>query len=258
MDPHMPLKGKKAIVTGGGESIGKSIALGLAKAGADIVIQYRSDSSEERALHTVADIKKMGRFAIAIKSNFMEKNAPEALISSAILALKTPDILVNCAAAYEYSLLLDITPEAFAMIQKINVEIPLRLIQAFSRDLINRKATGSIINISSFFSIRPALGNTLIACSKAALNSLTQCAALELGPHQIRVNGIAPGRTETPSNQVMMKQDPLAWQAIIDRIPIGRAGLPDDYAGLAVLLASDASSYITGTTIVCDGGFTIG
>ena len=253
----MLLKGKKAIVTGGGQSIGKSIALGLAKAGADIVIQYRSRTSEAQAQCTVEEIKKMGRFAIALQADFLESNAPESFISAAIEALKTPDILVNCAAAYEYAPLLDITPEMLANMHKTNVEIPLRLIQALARDLIRRKATGSIINISSFFSFRPAVGNALISCSKAALNTLTKCAALELGPHHIRVNGIAPGRTETPSNQALMEQDPIAWQAIIKHIPLGRAGQADDYAGLAVLLSSDASSWITGTTILCDGGFTI-
>src|SRR3990167_3628627 len=116
---------------------------------------------------------------------------------------------------------------------------------------------GSIITISSFFSFKPELGNTLIACSKAGLNMLTKCAALELGPHQIRVNAIAPGRTQTPSNQPFMEQNPEGWQAIINKIPLKRAGLPDDFVGLAVLLASDASSWMTGTTISCDGGFTI-
>ena len=77
-----------------------------------------------------------------------------------------------------------------------------------------------------------------------------------MGPNNIRINGIAPGRTETPSNQELMN-DSTGWQAIIDRIPLGRAGLPEDYAGLAVLLASDAASFITGTTILCDGGYTI-
>lgn len=252
----MLLQGKKAIVTAGVQSIGKSIALGLAEAGADVLIQYRSSASEKNAQHTVEQIRKLGRNATALQADFMTENAPELFIQSAIDTFKTADILVSCAADYEYAPLLDITPGRLASIQKMNIEVPLRLIQAFARELIKRKASGSIINISSFFSFKPEVGNTLIACSKAGLNMLTKCAALELAPHQIRVNGIAPGRTQTPSNQPLI-DNPKAWQAVIDKIPLGRAGLPDDYAGLAVLLASDASSWITGTTILCDGGCTI-
>jgi len=252
----MDLKGKKAIVTGGGQSIGKSIALSLARAGADVIIQYRSAESETNALQTVQEIKNLGCDAKAIQAEFLEKNGPENFIATCVQAFKTPNILVNCAASYEYAHFLDITPDHFASIQKTNVEVPLRLIQAFARNLIKHKAPGSVINISSFFSLKPEVGNSLIACSKAGINILTKCAALELGPNHIRVNAIAPGRTETPSNQPLMK-DKKVWQGIVDKIPLGRAGRPDDYAGLAVLLASDASSWITGEVISCDGGYTI-
>ncbi len=253
----MLLKGKKAIVTGAGQSIGKSIALALAKAGADVVVHYRSNEAKIDAERAVKEILQLGRFAFAVQGEFMEDDGPEKFIADAMTELKSADILVSCAAAYEYAPFLELKAEKFSFIQKMNIEVPLRLIQAFSRECIKRKMPGSVIAISSFFSFKPAIGNLPIACSKAGLNMLTKCAALELAPHQIRVNAIAPGRTQTPSNESLM-EDKAAWQAIIDKIPLGRTGVPDDYAGLAVLLASDQSSWMTGSIILCDGGFTIG
>src|SRR3989338_7961771 len=249
------LKDNKAIVTGGNQGIGKGIAIALAKAGADVVIQYRA--TENKALITINEIKQTGRLAFSIQSDFTEKDAPEKFLKSAIEQLKTADILVNCAAAYERGALLEIKPETFAWMQKINVEVPLVLIQEFSRYLINVNRSGSIINVSSISSFRPIRGSSLNSCSKAGLNMLTKCAALELGQYQIRVNGIAPGQTETESNQSYMEQDPDGWDQVIRKIPLGRAGKPNDIGGLTVFLASDQSSWLTCVTIPVDGGLII-
>jgi NAD(P)-dependent dehydrogenase (short-subunit alcohol dehydrogenase family) len=251
----MLLKNKKAIVTGGNQGIGKDIAIALAKAGADIVIQYRA--AKDKALTTINEIKQIGRSAFSIQADFTEEDAPEKFLQSAIEKLKTVDILVNCAAAYERGTLLDIKPETFAWMQKVNVEVPLRLIQEFSRYLISKKHSGCIINISSISAFRPIRGSSLNSCSKAGLNMLTKCAALELGQYQIRVNGIAPGQTETESNQPYMEQDPDGWNQVIKKIPLGRAGKPNDISGLAVFLASDEASWLTGVTIPVDGGLII-
>jgi NAD(P)-dependent dehydrogenase (short-subunit alcohol dehydrogenase family) len=182
----MLLKNKKAIVTGGNQGIGKGIAIALAKAGADVVIQYRS--AKEKALITAREIEALGRMSFAIQSDFTEAKAPEEFLKNAIEKLGTVDILVNCAAAYERHQLLEITPETFAWMQKVNVEIPLRLIQQFAHHLINNRIMGSIINISSIAAIRPIVGSALNSCSKAGLDMLTKCAALELAKYQIRVN----------------------------------------------------------------------
>lgn len=251
----MLLKGKKAIVTGGNQGIGKGIAIALAKAGADVMIQYRS--AGDKALTTVNEIKQIGVSAFSIQSDFTELDAPEKFIRAAIEKLKSVNILINCAAAYERSPLLEIKPETFAWMQQVNVEVPLRLIQEFSRYLINKKLPGSIVNISSISGFRPIKGSSLNSCSKAGLNMLTQCAALELGQYQIRVNGIAPGQTETESNQPYMENDPDGWNQVIKKIPLGRAGKPNDIGGLAVFLASDESSWLTGVTIPVDGGLII-
>jgi NAD(P)-dependent dehydrogenase (short-subunit alcohol dehydrogenase family) len=122
----MQLKNKKAIVTGGSQGIGKAIAIALAKAGADVVIQYRA--AENKALAVVNEIKQMGRLVFAIQADFTERDAPENFLKSAIEKLGAVDVLVNCAAAYERGALLDISPETFAWMQKVNVEVPLRLI----------------------------------------------------------------------------------------------------------------------------------
>ncbi len=167
------------------------------------------------------------------------------------------DILVNSAAAYDRGPILGLTQEQFSLMQKVNVEVPFRLIQGIARHLIERKSAGSIINISSISGIAPSIGSCLNSCSKAGLNMLTRCAALELAPYQIRVNGIALGTTDTESNFSFKEQDPIGWKKMIDDIPLKRVGHPDDYAGLVVLLASDASSWMTGVTIAFDGGKTI-
>ena len=248
----MLLKNKKAIVTGGNQGIGKAIGIALAKAGADVIIQYRV--AQDKALETINEIEKLGRLVFAIQSDFTEKDAAEKFLQLALDKFDTVDILINCAAAYERGPLLEINPEALAWMHKVNVETPLRLIQNFSRYLINKKITGSIINISSISAFRPVKGSCLNSCSKAALDMLTKCAALELGAYQIRVNGIAPGQTETESNQPSMEQDPMSWNQVIKKIPMGRTGKPHDISALAVFLASDDASWITGVTIPVDGG----
>lgn len=251
----MQLKNKKAIVTGGNQGIGKGIAVALAKAGADIVIQYRSN--EDKAYSTINEIEQIGRTAFSIQSDFTEKDAPQKFFKSAIEKLKSVDILVNCAAAYERGNLLEIKPEIFAWMQKVNVEVPLVLIQEFSRYLISENRSGSIVNISSISSFRPIRGSSLNSCSKAGLNMLTKCAALELGKYQIRVNGIAPGQIETESNLPNMENDSEGWTQVIKKIPLGRAGKPNDIGGLAVFLASDEADLLTGVTIPVDGGLII-
>jgi NAD(P)-dependent dehydrogenase (short-subunit alcohol dehydrogenase family) len=219
------------------------------------VIQYHS--AKDKALLTVDEIKKLGRRSIAIQSDFTENDAPELFLKSAISEFNTIDILVNCAAAYDRGPLLRLTHEQFAWMQKVNVEVPFRLIQGMANHLIERKSPGSIINISSISGITPSVGSCLNSCSKAGLNMLTRSVALELAPYQIRVNGIAPGTTETESNVPFMQKDPSGWQQIIDDIPLKRIKLPEDYSGLVILLASNASSWMTGVTIACDGGKTI-
>ncbi len=251
----MELSNKSAIVTGGGQGIGKGLALALAKAGANVVIHYHV--AADKADTTANEIRKLGRRAITIQSDFSQANAPEAFLNTAISQLGSIDILVNCAAIYHRGPLLNLSPELFTKMQQMNVEVPLRLIQGLAHHLIERKAPGSIINISSISGLRPAIGSCAHSCAKAALNMLTASAALELAPYQIRVNGIAPGVTETESNEPYMKQDPKAWKEMIETIPLKRGGYPSDYAGLVVLLASDASSWLTGVTITCDGGTTI-
>ncbi|MCC2644834.1 MAG: dehydrogenase with different specificity related to short-chain alcohol dehydrogenase [Burkholderiales bacterium] len=248
----MLLKNKKAIVTGGNQGIGKGVAIALAKAGADVVIQYRS--AKDKALITAGEIEALGRKSFAIQSDFTEANTPEEFLKDAIEKLDTVDILVNCAAAYERQQLLEIVPETFAWMQKVNVEIPLRLIQQFAHHLINKKIAGSIINISSIAAIRPIVGSCLISCSKAGLDMLTKCTALELAQYQIRVNGIAPGQTETESNIPYIESNPEEWNQAIKKIPLTRAGKPSDIGELAVFLASDNSSWLTGVTIPVDGG----
>ena len=205
----------------------------------------------------VKEIEGLGRRAFAVQADFFEEKGPEYFFEQIIKKTETLDILVNCAAAYERGSLLEIKSETFSWMYKINVEVPLKLIQHMALHLIKRKAAGSVINISSISGSMPSIGSCLNSCSKAGLDMLTKSAALELAPYNIRVNGIAPGATETESNQPYIQQDPKGWQSMIKKIPLGRAGLPQDIGMLAVFLASEASGWITGVTVICDGGTTL-
>ncbi len=168
---------KNAIVTGGSQGIGAGIAIALAKADANVVIQYRS--AKEKAYSVVDQIKQMGRTATAIQSDFTEKNAPEIFIENAIHTLETADILINCAAAYERGPFLDVTADQFSWMQKVNVDVPFKLIQIFARHCIDRKSSGSVINVSSISGLMPSNGSCLNSCSKAGLDMLTRSAELE-------------------------------------------------------------------------------
>jgi NAD(P)-dependent dehydrogenase (short-subunit alcohol dehydrogenase family) len=206
----------------------------------------------------VEEIIKKGRRSVALGADFTEVNEPEQCLDMAFKEFHEIDILVNCAAAYDRGPFLDLTHQQFSWMQKINVEVPFRLIQKFARHLIESNRKGSVINISSISGLMPSINSCLNSCSKTGLNMLTRCAALELAEYGIRVNGIAPGTVETESNFPYMQQDPVGWQQIIDNIPLKRIGYPKDIGNLAVFLASDASEWITGVTIACDGGKTVG
>lgn len=247
----MKLQNKKAIVTGASGSIGQAIAIGLAKEGAEVVISYRSD--EEGAQETLKSLHN----GHAIYADFSQPDGPENFLKEAAEKLGSIDILVNNAGIVDRSDFLSLDSHTFEEVLRINLTVPLRLMQWTAKELIKAEKGGQIINISSIGAIRTAPNRAAYTTSKAGLEMLTKSAAVELGRYGIRVNGIAPGVTESGMAAESAKKEPEWLGKRTERIALGRIGKPSDYAGAAIYLASDDSQWVTGQIIVVDGGHSL-
>jgi glucose 1-dehydrogenase len=263
MTATLPLAGKTALVTGGSNGIGAAIARAFAGAGASVVFSYRKAS--DNAAGNAAALAALGVEVRAIQADFGadlgagsgERGAAARLWQEALGLTGRIDVLVNNAGTMTRSEFMQVTEEELARIMEVNFYVPWRLSRLLAEHLIERKAPGSIINISSVSAHSAVSRMPHYQCSKAALNMLTRSIALELGPHGIRANSIAVGLTRTNANRDQWEGRPEIWSARSQGIPLGRTGMPEDFAGLAVLLASDASSWITGADILADGGFSV-
>jgi len=252
--PSYELKDKVAVVTGSGQGLGKWIALGLAQAGANILV---ADLVAENASQTSQEIEKMGR-----KSIFAEVDVgdPEAVVRMTEMArreLGSLDILVNNAGINIHKKALDMTPEDFDRIVRVNSKGVYFCSQAAARLMIPQKR-GKIINIASAaaFLVRAGIPNSVYAMTKAGIVMLTKALAEEWAQYHIIVNAVAPGYFATPLVVDRLK-DPEASRSIIESTPLKRVGGPEDIMGAVVFLASEASDFITGQTISVDGGRTV-
>lgn len=244
------LKGRVAIVTGGSRGLGKAIATGLAEQGAKIVI---ADLLEEESKKTADEIAKISE-AIAVKTDVSKKADVDALVQETIKKFGKIDILVNNAGIFRATPVETITEEEWEKTMHINLNGYLLCSLAASKEMIKQKK-GSIINIASVAGMKAFATSAAYNASKAAIISLTQSLATELAKYNIRVNAICPGVFATDMTKGFLASNEFL-QMIKAQVPLGRAAQPDELKGIAVLLASDASSYITGTTIVVDGGWT--
>ena len=240
------LTGKVAIVTGAARGIGQGIAIELARAGADVVV---SDIIPEEG--TINQIKKLKRKAIYVKTDISKKSDVENLIKETIKNFKRIDILVNNAGIYLAGNVSDFPEETWDKTMSINAKGPFLCSQAALKYM---KKGGSIINISSVAGIEGSAGGAAYCASKGAIRLFTKALAAELGPLGIRVNSVHPGLIDTPMTTGFTK-DKKALEGMMSKFLIKRVGKPVDIAGPVIFLASDASSYMTGSEVVVDGGW---
>ena len=242
------LNGKVAIVTGASRGIGRAIAEVFAREGARVVICGR----KQETLDQVAG--EIGPSVKPIACHVGRADQIENMVAATAKEFGPVDILVNNAATnISFGPCLEIEEAQFDKMIEINLKSAFRLVQAIAPGMCAR-GSGSIINIASVAGLRPQLHGLLYSMTKAALIMLTQSYALELGPKGVRVNAIAPGLIQTALSEHYWK-DEAQRDAVLAKQPIQRLGEPSDVAELALLLASDKSSYITGQTLTVDGGF---
>jgi dehydrogenase/reductase SDR family member 4 len=250
---QIDLKGKVALVTGGGRGIGKAITKRLAEAGADVVIASRKRENLEA---TAREFQALGGSVVPVECHVGRKDEIENLVRETERAVGPVDILVNNAATnIGQGPALDVTDEMLDKMIEINVKAALRLIRLTVPSMIARGRGGSIINVASISGLRPQPGGLLYSFTKAGLIMLTRSWAHEFGPHGIRVNAIAPGLIQTDFSAYFW-QDPQRRPQYDAVQPIARIGQPEEIGGIALYLASDEASFVTGQVLVIDGGAT--
>ncbi len=242
------LTGKGAIVTGGNTGIGQGIAVGLAKAGADVALVARSDASE-----TARMVTDLGRRCTVIEADLSTIEPCERIVSEALDALGTLDILVNNAGIIRRNDALDFTEEDWDAVVDTNLKTLFFLSQAAGRHLA-KNGGGSIINIASMLTFQGGIRVASYTASKSGVGGLTKLLANEWAAKGITVNAIAPGYIAT-NNTAALQADETRNRQILERIPAGRWGEPADLAGAAVFLASDAARYVQGHILAVDGGW---
>lgn len=249
MTSDITLEGKTIVVTGASRGIGAAIATAAADAGAAVVLASRK---QEGLDEVAAQITERGGTALAIATHTAQPEAVDALFSRAVDEFGSVDGLVNNAATNVYfGPMLGIDEGAWDKIFEVNVKGYFNTVRAFA----SRATAGSIVNIASVVGMRAAPFQGVYGMTKAAVISMTQTLSLELGSAGIRVNAIAPGLVETKFAQVLIDDEAMR-DIFVKRTSLGRHAQPDEMAGAAVFLLSDAASYMTGQVMVIDGGMT--
>jgi len=260
-DPGKPLKNQKALVTGANSGIGEACALALGAAGAAVAVNYVS--RPEDAERVAQRIRQGGGEAIALQADVSREEQVTAMFAELLTTFGTIDILVNNAGLQRDSPFHKMTLEQWNTVMGVNLTGQFLCAREAVREFLRRgvvsrvsSAAGKIICMSSVHEVIPWGGHVNYAASKGGVMQLMKSMAQELAPKKIRVNSIAPGAIKTPINRSAW-DTPRAEAELLRLIPEGRVGLPQDIAKVAVWLASDASDYVTGTTLFVDGGMTL-
>ena len=254
------LVGQKALVTGANSGIGKAVAIGLARAGADVIVNYVTN--EPAAREVVAAIEAEGAKGLAIEADVSKEAQVQAMFNDALAAFGTIDILVPNAGLQRDASLVEMSLEQWNTVIGVNLTGQFLCIREAVREFLRRGvrkdvsvAAGKIICMSSVHEVIPWSGHVNYASSKGGIQMMMKSLAQELAPHRIRVNAIGPGAIRTPINTDAWST-PEAYAELMKLVPYRRIGEPDDIAQAAVFLASDMADYINGVTLFVDGGMT--
>jgi 2-deoxy-D-gluconate 3-dehydrogenase len=250
MVEQFSLDGRTALVTGASRGLGRAIAIALAEAGADVVCHVQPGVPEK----TVGPIRALGSRVAVVSGDFSDPAVPSRLVGEAEAALGPIDILVNNAGTIRRAPAAEHSDEDWDLVLAVDLSAAFRLSREVGKRLIARAAPGKIINIASLLSFQGGVLVPSYSAAKGGLAQLTKALANEWAVHRINVNAIAPGYMST-DNTLALRQDPTRSRQILERIPAGRWGEPEDLAGAAVFLASEASDYVNGHVLVVDGGW---
>ena len=243
------LNGKVAIVTGGGRGIGRAIALGLAGCGAKLVLASRTREELEKV---VSEIEGTGGEATPVVTDLMVSEQINALVEATMKTYGRVDILVNNAARSFLRPLMDLREDGWDKIFDVNCKAAFFLSRAVAK-IMGDQGGGRIINITTVGAVRGGAGMGVYHASKAALNMLSKCMAVEWAPLNVNVNAVGPGLTKTAFSQPIWS-NPSLEQMITTRVPKGRLAEPEEIVGAVLFLCSEDSSFITGESIYVDGG----
>ena len=245
------LEGKTFLVTGASAGIGRAAAIGAARQGADVAINYLND--DVGAASCVAEIEALGRRAIAVHGDVADPETARAFVAAAVEAFGKIDIFVNNAGICPFHAFLDMPAETFERTMRVNLHGAYYMVQAAANQMVAQGHGGAIIAVSSISALVGGEYQTHYTPTKAGVHSLMQSAAIALGRHGIRCNSVLPGTILTDINKDDLA-DPAKRAYMEGRVPLGRLGQPDDLAGPIIFLASDLANYVTGAALLVDGG----
>lgn len=250
----MRLKDKVALVTGASSGIGAAVAARFAAEGAHVAVNYRPGSPRDHDSAEAA-VASFGTQGIAVEADVSNREQVEAMVARVVQEFGRIDVAVNNAGIEIRHGFLETTDDEWNRVLGVNLYGSFAVSQAAAREMVKQGGGGRLIYMSSVHEDIPFPGYTSYCASKGAIRMMMRNLCIELAPHGITVNNIAPGAIATPINQSVL-DDPTAFKNAVSEIPLGRFGKPEEVAAVAVFLASDEAAYVTGSTYYVDGGLT--